>query len=346
MKLIKKSLKILFCSIITLNASTLENTLKTYNSNSVLNQNYLGITNKNSSFIIGTGISYLYWYAYNEVKDEDKDGHYGDVDYDISSTYYKSIYFQGYINNKSLALTYLENRDPKYRKTSNIFSGWIDLSNSMASNTRIMIEKANISGTAKFNKNNYKDDFMTKFLKISLLFLNENGKYKGIEYAKYSMPSLLGFKVYKGSTVFIEYDKSVTYRKISYIVGNDSLQKIKVNQKDYVGWFRDYLLGAGLVYVAPTNMSLYKEKAKENGYDGVTIPLGIALDGEIKSGFIIQKKSKIIKNGGFSFQIGFKVRGAYMTGIDSKEGEKNKLSINFDRYDIWYGPFITLNMLF
>ena len=331
------------------------------NMKGIIPKNIIGFEDEKSiGFLVGTSFSYLYWYATNEVKAEDGVD-YGDVKYDISSSMYQSIYLQGRMGDTQVALTYMKNKaeakGAATEKASKFLNAVVDFNSFFngSSTLRILAEKGEVNGIANWNGEDIygvpviNRAFSTKVDRYAALVIREQGYYYGLDYTQYKMPSLLGFSK-DGNTKFVLFDPKAQIHKLTIDFGYDELSYAKRYENDFNRWYIQGLIGVGFGYVSMSNDSYANQEAKDLGYDGIDTPITLAIDYGLDFGYIFQRKAKVLRGFGFSTQIGIKAKGTYfMAGTSSKndnDNEDNKLNLEFERNDIWYGPYITFNLVF
>ena len=313
------------------------------------------------SFLVGTSASYLYWDATNEVEDEDGNS-YGKVNYDISESLYTAVYLEGRAGNTQLAISYMKNKAEKKggktAKASKFLNAVIDFNSlfSGSSTLRILAEKGEVNGIANWDGIDIygnpvvNKEFSTKIDRYAALVMKEKGYYWGFDYTKYEMPSLLGFSK-DGDIKFVLFDPETKIQKLTIDFGYDELSYAKRYENNFNRWYIQGLIGAGVALVDMSDSYDEAEKeAKAKGYDGIENKWSFALDYGLDMGYIFQRKSKTLHGFGFSTQIGIKAKGTYYlagtTSKNSDSSDSNKLSLDFERNDIWYGPYVTFNIVF
>ena len=325
---------------------------------------------KTIAFLAGTSLSQIQWVASNKVEDENSNSQ-GEVTYDISKSIYKSVYFQGKYNDTQLAISHLKNeaeaKGGVQKKASQFTSMVLDIDGffSPQSSLRIVSEKGEVNGLATWldangdaqkdiDGNDVKDiEISTDMNRLSFFIMKERGYYHGLDYTSYVMPSLLGFGK-DGSVKFTVFDPKSKIEKLTYNIGYDELSYAKRYENNFSRLYFQGLFGLGLGKITMSDDGAYaKQKAKEEGYDGIGSDMTIAVDYLLDFGYIIQKKAKFLRGAGYSTQIGYKLRGTYFrSGSSSKKSsddsssESNDLTLEFERNDYWHGAYISFNLIF
>ena len=185
--------------------------------------------------------------------------------------------------------------------------------------------------------------------RYSLLVMQERGFFYGLDYTQFQMPSLLGFGK-SGDVKFAVFDPKTKIKKYSIELGYDELSYAKRYETYLSRFYIQGLGGVGLGYIDYSNevSSTIHTRSNALGYDDVTSPLTFVFDGVLDIGYIYQNRVKLLHGLGLSSQIGIKARGTYyLSGSSSKsEDSDNKLTLEYDRYDLWYGPYVSLNLIF
>jgi hypothetical protein len=324
---------------------------------------------KHLSFLVGTSVSYMFWNASNKVEDEDQNS-YGEVEYDISDSIYKSIYFQGKLGNTQLAVSHLKNeaesKGGATKKASEFINAVFDIDSFFdpSSSLRIVYEVGEINGLATWLKSSgdpvvqngitFKNlPVSTKMERYSFFTMKDRGLYHGLDYTKYIMPSLLGFGK-DGSIKFTIFDTKAKIQKLTYNIGYDELSYAKRYENNFSRLYLQGMFGLGVGHIKMSDGGDYADKlAISKGYDGTDEPITLVADYALDVGYIWQRKSKTLRGLGISTQVGYKLRGSYFsagttseaTG-DEQSDDSNTLSLEFERHDIWHGAYASVNIVF
>ena len=76
----------------------------------------------------------------------------------------------------------------------------------------------------------------------------------------------------------------------------------------------------------------------------------MVLQAELNLGYIWQRRFKSLQGFGYAITTGLKAHGAWQGSGQSKDSESeiddNELQLETGRYDLWYGPYVSFNVLF
>jgi len=319
---------------------------------------------KNFSFLAGTALSSITWDATNKIEDENANS-FGNVEYEISNSLYKTVYLQGKIGDTQLAISHLKNESEakggQTAKASQYTSAMLDIDGyfSPQASLRIVSEQGEVNGVATvsnisgllngsdFSSNSF--EVSTKFQRFSAFVMKERGFYHGLDYSIYKMPSLLGYGK-DGSIKFTILDPELKIQKLTYNIGYDELSYARRYENNFSRIYLQGLAGVGIANLSLSGdlESRAQAKAISLGYNGTGTDTTLAIDYALDMGYIWQQKSKTLKGFGYSTQLGYKLRGtSYMSGSSSKSNsDSNKLTLEFDRDDIWHGPYVSVNIIF
>ncbi len=318
---------------------------------------------KSFSFLVGTALSYLEWKAQNKVKGEN-DAFSAKLNYEIAANEFLSYYMQGRYNDTQLAVTYLQSKAKEQKgiqsAASKYLIGMLDFNKlfSKTSTLRIVMEKGKLNAIATLDEGgdansvlNYNGSVgvTNEVTRYSLLVMQERGFFYGLDYTQFQMPSLLGFGK-SGDVKFAVFDPKTKIKKYSIELGYDELSYAKRYETYLSRFYIQGLGGVGLGYIDYSSEVSATIHTRSNalGYDDVSSPLTFVFDGVLDIGYIYQNRVKFLHGLGLSSQIGIKARGTYyLSGSSSKSDDNdNKLTLEYDRYDLWYGPYVSLNLIF
>lgn len=312
-------------------------------------------------FNIGAGLSYLAWEASSSVSDNDNNT-YADASYDISDTLYKKIWLQGRVGDTQLALSYMQNEAQKnnnfVKDASKLFTFFVDINNFISKSTtlRISYEKAKVNGIVIFDDKNYagknitsditSTTFNTKFQKISALAMMEKGFYAGVEYSKYNTPSAIGFQNNFSDIEYYGLDSGFKLKTFEILAGYDTASYAKRYETNYSKFYFQGMADIGLSINDISNN--FKNLIEQDSTKSIkNNKLSFSIGGELQAGYLWQKRFKSLKGFGYILDTGVKVRGSYTgMGKDNDSNNYNELTIQTNRYDIWYGPYINYSLVF
>ena len=322
-----------------------------------------GLESENDlSFIVGASLNYYEWKAQNKIE-----GEYGSfnasLDYDIAANTFLSYYMQGRYKNTQLSVTYLRNKAEKKYGINNAASSYLfatfDFNNifSSTSTLRIGYETGNINAISRLNTSgdstkiyNYSGDksFSNKLNRYYFLIMQEKGIFYGFEYTKYKMPSLLGYGK-KGNVKFGVFDPETNIQKYTIKFGYDKLYYAKRYETVFSRFYYDGSIEGGIGYINASDnaQNIAKNQAQALGYSDISYPISFVVGGVLNVGYLYQNRVKYFHGLGISSQIGFRVKGLYYISGSSKDTQDNSndLSFEFQRYDLRYGPYISINLI-
>ena len=311
------------------------------------------------SFLVGTALSFMQWDAKNTVLKE-RGGVKTTPDYKIASSTFLSYYLQGRYKETRLALAYLQNKAQKQEgiasQASKYLVGTIDLGNffSSTSTLRLVVEQGKINALASIEDPNSVLNYDTsvgiseEIRHYSLLLLQERGVYYGFDYATFTMPSLLGFGE-SGNVRFCVFDPKTQISRYALEVGYDELSYAKRYESALSRFYIQGAAGIGIGYIDYSDdvATIIESTSRSLGYAGVAAPLTFVLEGSVDVGYIYQERAKLLDGLGLAWQIGVKASGSYyFSNSSAKNEEDTKLTLQYDRYDLWYGPYVSLNLIF
>jgi hypothetical protein len=309
--------------------------------------------------IAGSSVSKISWIATNKIKQKNENGDtvkdFGKVDYEINDSIYISKYIEGKIGDNQIAIEHLTNNVKEEggitQKASEYLTAVVDFNDLFApqESLRIKIEQAHIYGSAVYidsssnSSNNIPVD--TEFVKINALNMMERGKYWGIEYANYVMPTLIGYSKF-GDIKFAVFDKDLELKKYTLVYGKDTLSYAKRYENNFSTSFIDYRAGLGLAKVNLSDEALLTANDLKGSYDDIEDNLTLAYELELNFGYHYQQKLKSLKGLGISTQAGYKfLYTGYISGSNKDDdSNNNNLTLEFDRKDLWHGPYLSVNI--
>jgi len=318
--------------------------------------------------LVGVGISQTNWMASSSIDDPSKDSTitYGEVKYDIGTSLYKSLYFEGRFDSVHLSVAYLQNEVEKIggytKQASRILNFLVDFDGLISDNSslRLKVLKGKINGVATYIDNNLgggrditqngqTKEFSSELVTYGAYLMAERGMYMGLEYTNYTTPSAIGFSDSSKTIVAHGMDNNFKINYYSLVFGYDELSYAKRYEVDLsrfyiqalggIGW-ADYSLSSQAQDWVKTNLP-----GKKINYTG-----SLVFNGELELGYIFQQRFKAARGLGYSFTAGYRARGAYTaTGQKSNSNssiQANELELEMSRYDIWHGAYASANFIF
>jgi hypothetical protein len=319
--------------------------------------------------LVGAGLSQTYWYASSSIDDvsSDSDMEYGEVEYDIGSSLYESVYFEGRIGTNRLSISYLQNQaedvgglTAKVSKIVNVlfdFDGLI----SDSSTLRLKMLKGNVNGVAEFkDKNNGSTSITTELDELTTEFesevvtygayvMFERGYFGGLEYTDYTTPSAVGFSDSSKTVRYYGMDPEFGISTYSLVVGYDEISYAKRYEVDLSRWYIQGMAGIGWANYNLSSEIEQKVESQNGGYS-INYTGSLAFNGEVEFGYIYQQRFKMFRGLGYSVTAGYRARGSYNGSGQSEDSENDieadELELEMTRYDIWHGPFVSANIVF
>ena len=313
------------------------------------------------NLLVGTSLSYYEWGAESYVSSESVD--YSTMEYEISNALYWTLYFEGRIGNTRLGLSYLKNRAESLNgvatKASRFFSFFVDYNGlfSPSSSIRVSVEKGTVNGLSnyrEFNQSissgatNTQENFSATLKRFSAKVMFERGWYGGFEYTSFTRPSAVGFSNSAKDITYLSIDHKLKIEDYLLVAGYDEISYAKRYESDLSRFYIQGHVGFGL-----SNFGLSSETKNEVEHARAKTlkkAMSMVLDGELDLGYIWQSRFKTLHGLGYAFTGGVKARGSWSGSGQSKESdssiEANELQLETERYDFWYGPYVSANILF
>jgi len=320
--------------------------------------------------LAGTGVSQVFWNAKSEVKQDDDV--VADVEYEISDALFITAQFEGRWQNTQLAVTYLQNKVEDYaeqqgqnaggsaggnlakRASSYLFST-LDINGlfSKSSSLRLVAETGETQGVAVFKRNDQlvsEQEFKTKFLRIAALNMRERGFYWGLEYVNFRMPSAVGFSDQSKNIVYTDFDNAMKMTKASLLFGFDMLAYAKRYETNFKKFYISGNAGVGIGYLKISD-EVEDAAKQQTGKTSINLPTPFAIDGMLELGYLVQQRAKSLFGMGYSASIGYRGKLLFLNSgqsVDDEDSsiEANELETEFERLDIWHGPFAQVNLIF
>jgi len=310
------------------------------------------------SFLVGGGLAHLDWEAKTEVKD------HSEMNYDIGSATYQALYFEGRILDTQLSISYLKNeaetKGELDEAVTEVLNFVLDFDRLFintfgnASTLRLGMSTGKVNGVYDYqNSSNLgpiskEGSFKTEVKRYSALVMAERGLFFGLEYSDYQMPSALGFSNSDKNVEYLTVDEDFRIQNYMLQIGYDEISYAKRYETTLSRFFIDGHIGLGASVFDVSNKSQNEVESATN--KSLNTPWSLVLDSELGIGYIWQQRFKSALGLGYSFTLGYKARASLngMSQGDSSEDkiEDDELALDFQRYDIWHGPYATANIIF
>ena len=314
------------------------------------------------TFLVGAGAAYYLWNAKTSVEKDSTD--YAQMDYDISNSIYWSLYFEGRVGNVRLGLSYLKNEAEKIgglagtaTKVFNLFFDYAGLF-SDSSSIRVGVERAEVNGMATYSQKStngvislepsQSHEFRAILTRYWAKLMMERGFFAALEYAAYTTPSAVGFSGQSKNMEYVTFDKKLKIEDYMLLVGYDELSYSRRYESDYAQFFLQGHVGLGF---GNLNLSSETKSEVETALNkSVKGESSFIFDAEVNVGYLWQSRFKNIHGFGYAITAGLKGRGSWQGSGQSTDSDQvipeDELRLEFDRYDIWYGPYTTFNLIF
>ena len=314
------------------------------------------------TFLLGSRLAYNGWHASTYVSANDTE--YADASYELDDSIYTALYFSGRIYNVRLGLSYLQNwaeqRGEGAKIASKMFNMFLDFDSlfSKSSSLRIEVERAKLNGTVAYQRNDNTEvitgpaqkesTFETTYTNYSAKVMMERGAFIGASYVQYNSPAAVGFSNSSKDIEYVTFDNDVNYQNYLLIAGYDELSYAKRYETDLS---RFYIEGNGGIGISVYDLSDRTRQEVEQGTSkSINATWSIVLQAELNLGYLWQRRFKSIQGFGYAITTGFKAHGSWQGSGQSKESDSeiddNTLELETGRYDIWYGPYVSFNLLF
>ena len=317
---------------------------------------------KEFTFLLGSRLAYNGWHAATYVDANKID--YADASYELDDSIYTALYFSGRIYNVRLGLSYLQNwaekRGEGAKIASKVFNMFLDFDSlfSKSSSLRIEAEQAKLNGTVHYERHNdtgittgpsvVKSAFKTTYANYSAKVMMERGAFVGISYIAYNAPAAVGFSNSSKDIEYVTFDNNVNYQNYVLIVGYDELSYAKRYETDFS---RFYIEGNGGIGLSIYELSdLTRQEVEQSTSKSINTTWSMVLQAELNLGYIWQRRFQSLHGFGYAITTGLKAHGAWQGSGQSKENDSNieekTLQLETERYDLWYGPYVSFNVLF
>ena len=314
------------------------------------------------TFLLGTRLAQYNWDAKSYV--EQQDVKYSKMEYDISDSIYTALYFEGRIKNVEVGVSYLQNwveeQGTSSKVASKVFSVFVGFNDlfSKSSSLRIEIEKANISGSASYTRNDntglttgpssQTEFFEEKFTDLSVKIMFERGWFAGLEYMDFTLPSAVGFSNSVKQMEYITIDPSFNVENYMFIAGYDEISYARRYETDLSHFYVQGTFGFGISTF--TLSTATRQQVENDTSKQIQSSYSVVFTGEANTGYIWQSRFKELRGFGYAFTTGLKARGSWTSIGQSKESDTtidaSNLALEMERYDVWYGPYVSFNLLF
>ncbi len=317
------------------------------------------------AIVLGAGLSQVHWRSDSRI---DVGGSTrAHVDYDISSSLFRSYQFEGRILSTRLAVSYAEQEAQRSgQEGSRILTTLFDINDLFAPSwdLRLAREQGRLEGVARFHddgrapfstESTQETVFRNTYTRQSALVLFERGWFAGLEQTQSTLPSAVGFSDSGGKLLYTAYDPNVSVRTIEIVGGYERLAYARSYESTYRGL--NYAFKAGL---GQSNISVASGVAnKARDLTGKSKPAALSpgvyeLAGDL--GYIVQDRFKPLRGTGFTLAAGVRFtytdysanKAAPETDEEKQQAkkDKDKLFLKFHRIDTVYGPYVLFNLLF
>ncbi len=324
-------------------------------------QHIIGFENEPfMGFLAGIRLSKLSWVASSKVEPDSVK--YAEVDYDIGDSLYKSLYLEGKIGSVDLAITYLrgeaQEKGGLTSKASKALDFVVDFNQlfSASSTLRVKLSDAKVNGVATFHTdfdglsftpNGTQKAFSSRLKRFSVLNMMERGWYFGGEYSSHITPSAVGFSNSSKSIERVALDDAFKIRTYEFVFGYDEISYARRYETDMSRFYIQAMGGVGVgVYTLSSQTRQDIEKSTAKKIDDSTY--SFALDGSVDVGYIYQQRFKAFRGLGYSMSAGYHLRGSLsgMGQSNKSETDADSLILEMSRYDLWHGPYVSLNIIY
>jgi len=308
---------------------------------------------KKAELLLSARVSTLTWNALSEVR---KDGTtYAEVKYDMSNSLFYGSSIEGRVGDTQIAITYMQNRAEEKgglsAKTSRFISAVVDLHGMFGRYTlRLGYDRGSINGIAEFKDSlkgtTHNAVFETDMQTYYAYVIMERGLYGGLEFINYKIPSAVGYSDSSGSVVVYDFDREFTLNSLILVAGYDKVSYAKRYETNFK---RFYFAGNGGLGLGKADVSSdIEDRAQQAaGASDTEIPLYIVLKAYGEMGYIYQRRAKILRGLGFSFNLGYRLTFMLVTaGNNGEDKDPDKVYLEFSRYEFLHGPFLQANLIF
>ena len=317
---------------------------------------------KQFNFLLGSRLAYNAWYASTDVTTNEID--YAEATYELDDSLYTALYFSGRIYNVRLGLSYLQNwaekRGGGVKVASKLFNMFLDFDSlfSKSSSLRIEVERAKLNGTVDYKRNDEAGiitgpaaknmPFQTTYTNFSAKVMLERGAFIGASYIEYNAPAAVGFSNSAKDLEYVTFDEDFNYQDYLLIVGYDELSYAKRYETDISRFYIEGNGGIGLsVYDISDSTRQEVERATAKSINST---FSMVLQAELNLGYLWQRRFNNLNGFGYAITIGLKAHGSWQGSGQSKDSDSkiddDALELETDRLDLWYGPYISFNILF
>lgn len=309
------------------------------------------------SMFVGGGVMSRYWRAGSEVE---KNGTtFTDVDYNFDRSLLRSLRFQGRVGSTRYVLSYLKQiaRNEVENEAGEASSegveylmGTVEFEDffSPASGLRLEYRRSETNGLATVKHRSKPDtsqSFDVEFQELGLYQIRERGMYYGLEYTDYQLPSAVGFSNEFDRIAYSDFDSEFGFQTLSIMGGYDPQSYAKRYETNYSDWFVSGEGGAGLGW-ADISGSTEKRAKSSTGKEDISIPTFFALEASMESGYLWQRRARLLGGLGVQTMIGYRADGTYMFSGRGEDNDDDELVLEFERTDLWHGPFVEVNVIF
>lgn len=314
-------------------------------------------TKSQFDFMAGYGLMNNYWNAEQSVGDDIE------TEYKIDSSLMHTVYVQARYSDTQVSLKYLTNqaKESGPQGTSEAVStltGLVDFNGFFqgADTLRFKMDWTKTDGIATYKSKNSKlclvqgcevsQAFSTEYKNIETLVLGDGGRYFGLSYSTYAMPSAIGFTNDQdsGRVLGAALDEDYKQQRVMFVVGSDEAAYGARYETDYDRFFFRPNIGFGVV---KHEISSEAEKIARNGLEGDIVgEYGFVLSGGVDAGYIYQRRWREAAGLGYSIQGGLRARLDWTTDNWFMDASDDDIYFDYDRLDIMWGPYVQVNVIF
>ena len=313
------------------------------------------------SFLVGAGVAHFNWNALSGVPEENE------MEYDIGSSTYNALTFEGRIKDTQLTVSYLKNQaEPSGdfgKAATEILNILVDFDHLFSdsfgdsSSLRLSMSSGKGQGIYDYQKlssslstgpSSQQGSFKSELERYSAKIMAERGVFIGLEYAQYTTPSAIGFSNSNKDIEYLTLDEQFGIQNYMLQLGYDEISYAKRYETQLSRFFVDGHIGLGASFYQISDEVERQVEAQTNKEINTT--WSFVFDGELTLGYIWQQRFKSAYGMGYSFTCGYKARVNWNSPGQSDKQDDNidddELELEFNRYDIWHGPYASANIIF
>lgn len=309
------------------------------------------------NLLIGASVRHTTWSVDQEVKSPDSDeSSLSKTQYTMNQSLLKEVSLQGKFMGNPVALRFAKSEAEKglgdiEKAAADRVYGYIGINDIFtgASTLRLEFRKESVGGIAEWEDESNTittTSFVNDYTQYSILKTEEQGIYKGISYTTSNLPMAVAFFDSSKSGGQVFFDPDLEIKKLSFSYGYDEAQYTSRYLFDYRNFYFSPRVNIGLFqYSINKDIIDQAEAYFDKKYQSKA---GLAIDGTLEIGYIIQKRSVDWGGAGVSFQVGLSADADfYINSIgEDTEVDDDEIIASFNRTDYRYGPFLRFNVIF